>query len=94
MTKNIDKVLLLSLFAGYTCKVAVLGASASDAAVVLVLAAAHFLYTWKIENKEITELKNQIEVLKLADVKLLNEINEAKTAAASLKIAAGLRPAK
>lgn len=91
---NIDKVLLLSLLAGYTGKVSVLGASSADAAVVLVLAAAHFLYNSQIQNKEIKALKDEIQAIKVIQAKQASDIEEVKSMASSIKIATGLRPAR
>lgn len=92
--KKIDKGLLLTLFGGYTVKVAVLGASPSDAAVVLVLAAAHFLFNLQIENKEITQLKQELSKQKELLEIHSKEIQDLKTMGASLKLAGGMRQLK
>jgi hypothetical protein len=89
--KKIDKGLLLTLFGGYTIKAAVLGASPSDAAVILVLAAAHFLYNLQIENKEITQLKQELSKFKELQDLHTKEILDLKTMGASLKLAGGMR---
>lgn len=94
MKINIDKALLLSLLAGYTGKVAVLGASPADAAIILVLAAGHFLYNSQIQNKEIQTLKAEIKDLRDVDDKLINDLAEIKAMTSAMKMASGLRPAK
>lgn len=92
--QKFDKALLLSLFGGYTVKVAVLGASPSDAAVVLVLAAAHFLYNSQIQNKEISNLRSEIESVNNRLNDQAKVLEDTRSAMSSIKIAQGLRPAK
>jgi predicted ribonuclease toxin of YeeF-YezG toxin-antitoxin module len=92
--KNIDKLLLLSLLVGYTGKVCILGASPSDAAIVLVLAAAHIVNRYYDNNKEITELKGELTAIKDALVHHAKEIQDLKTTSAGMKLASGMRQLK
>lgn len=87
---QIDRGLVLALFVGYTLKVAVLGASLPDAAVVLILAAAHFLYNSQVQNKQIVQFKQEISEFKneLAACKKVSD--DLKTTMASVKISQGL----
>lgn len=87
---NIDKVLLLSLFGGYTCKLLALGSNPSDAAIVLILAAAHFLYSSQIQNKQIDELKQTHARLQKDVQEILAMHLELKTSVASIKISSGM----
>lgn len=90
--KNINQKLLLTLFGAYTTKVLILGANPTDAAIVLVLAAAHFLCSSQIQNNEISELKQTINSLSVQLQELKVETKELKTNVAGVKIANGLRP--
>ena len=90
--KNLDKALLLSLLAGYTGKIAVLGASPSDAAVVLVLAAAHFAYSSQIQNKKVSDLEHKLNTFTEIQNKQAVELADIKVMTSSMKIAQGLRP--
>lgn len=91
---NIDKALLLSLFAGYASKVAILGASPSDAAIVLVLAAAHFLYNSQIQNKAIKELTEKHEALEKYVKSQDKILEDVRAAMSGMKLAQGMRPLK
>lgn len=90
--KNINQKLLLTLFAAYTTKILVLGANPTDAAIILILAATHFLCSSQIQNKEISELKQTVNNLTLQLEELKVETKELKTNIAGVKIANGLRP--
>lgn len=90
---NIDRVLVLSLFAGYTVKAAVLGASLADAVVILGLASAHFLYNLNVRNKEIEELKKSMNELKSLHNDQNIIISELRTAVTGVKLQQGLRKA-
>lgn len=90
--KNINQKLLLTLFAAYTVKVLALGANPTDAAIILVLAASHFLYSSQIQNTEIFELKQNLSKLSNELEQLKTETKELKTNIAGVKIASGLRP--
>lgn len=89
---KLDRYLLIALFSAYVAKVLALGSSFSDAAIILVLAAAHFLYNSQIQNKQITELNQQVQDLLSSVEELKNETKELKTTVAGVKIASGLRP--
>lgn len=89
--KNHDKLLLLSLLAGYTGKVCVLGASPSDAAIVLVLAAVHLVNRYFDNNKEVNELRGELNKFKEVLELHAKEIQEVKTMGATLKLAGGMR---
>ena len=88
---NVDKILLLSLFGGYTVKLLALGAQPADAAVVLILAASHFLYTSQIQNKKVSLLEARIEKFEQQMAEHKGNIDDVKTAVASVKIASGFR---
>lgn len=91
---QLDRYLTIALFGGYVAKVSIMGASLSDAAIILVLAAAHFLYNSQIQSKEVSELKQQVTSL-MKDVQdLKTNVDDAKTALAGVKIAAGMRAIK
>lgn len=96
--KNLDRYMIMALFAGYMGKLLLTGASLSDAAIVLVLAAANFLYNSQIQNKQIVELKQELREFKnqsTAEIKKLSELSEElKTNVAGVKIASGLRSAR
>jgi uncharacterized protein YlxW (UPF0749 family) len=89
---KLDRYLLIALFAGYVAKALIMSASFSDAAIVLVLAAAHFAFNSQIQNKQITELKQQVNDLSNLVNQLKDETKELKTTVAGVKIASGLRP--
>lgn len=91
---NINRDLILSLFGGYTLKLLILGASPADAAVVLVLAAANFLYNTQLESKEITELKQELKDIKSAQHDQNVIISELKTAMTGIKMSNNLRNVK
>ena len=91
---HIDKALLLCLFGGYTAKLAILGSSLPDAAIILVLAAAHFLYNSQIQNKQILELSNRLNELEAKQAEQNKNVEDIKSAVSSIKISQGLRPAK
>lgn len=94
MKINIDKALLLSLLAGYTGKVAVLGASPADAAVIFVLAAGHFLYNSQIQNKKVKDLEDRLNnFTEIQDIQA-KELADIKAMTSAMKMASGLRPAK
>lgn len=89
--KNIDRILLLALFSGYVLKIAVLGATYPDAAIILVLAATHFLYNSQIQNKQIDELKQDLTSIK-STIEVLKKDNEdMRNSVAGVKITQGLR---
>jgi hypothetical protein len=92
--RNIDKALLLCLFGGYTAKLAILGSNYSDALIILVLAAAHFLYNSQIQNKQIQELTSRLNDLQIKQNEQNDNVEDIKSAISSLKISQGLRPAK
>lgn len=92
--KNLDYWMLLSLFAGYTGKVLVLGAQPADAAVVLVLAAAHFLYNSQIQNKNIKALEDRIAGIEKQHFDQNTKINEISTVVNGIKLGASFRQAK
>lgn len=102
---HIDRYLVIALFGGYVAKVSVLGASLSDAAIILVLAAAHFLQNHHNFNKQINELKQELLDLNvefkeqnekvLTTIKSQDEaIAELKSSLAGVKIASGMRAIK
>jgi hypothetical protein len=84
--KNTDRVLILSLFGGYTLKLLALGAQPADAAVVLVLAAAHWAYNAQLERKEINELRQEIKDIKANQQDQNTIISELKTAVTGIKM--------
>lgn len=92
--KNYDHILLLTLLCSYTAKVGILGASLADAAVVLVLAAAHFLYSSQVQNKQVTELKEEVSKLKEQSKETSEILLELKSSIASAKLAAGMSRVK
>lgn len=89
---KLDHYLIIALFGSYVIKVMALGASLSDAIIILVLAVAHFAFNSQIQNKQINELKQQVTNLSLSLEELKNETKELKTSVAGVKIASGLRP--
>lgn len=91
---NIDRYLIIALFGGYVIKILARGASFSDAAIVLVLAATHFLYTSQIQNKEVSELKQQVATLTDTLVIVQKSQDDIKTNMASVKISQGFRSVK
>ncbi len=91
---NIDRNLILCLFGGYTAKLLALGAQPADAAVVLVLAGAHFLYNSQIQNKEINKLKQELVDMKKAEYDQNMQISDMKTAVTGMKINNSLRNIK
>lgn len=62
--KNLDKHFLALLLAGYTIKLLALGASLPDAGVILVLAAAHYMFNSQIQNKRVDALEEKINETK------------------------------
>jgi hypothetical protein len=91
---NIDRALILSLFAGYTGKLLVLGASPADAAVVLVLAAAHFAYSNQIQNKKILELTQEIKKLQDTQAGQNELIADVKSTVSGMKVSAAMKVAR
>jgi len=94
MIKNIDRVLVLSLFGGYTLKLLALGAQPADAAVVLVLAAAHFAYNSQIQNKKMKELEDRIDTVQKFNSDLTAQISDVKSIVTGMKLNANLRNVK
>lgn len=92
--KNLDHYLLLSLFGGYVLKLLVKGATLPDAAIVLFLGAAYYLYNSQIQSKEIVQLKQEFKGIQdqLEAIKKSNE--DLKNAVAGVKITQGLRNVK
>lgn len=95
--KNIDRGLILSLFAGYTVKCAVLGASIADALVILGLAGAHFLYNFYNRSKEIAELKahynKELAELKSAQYDQAVILSELRTNVTGIKLSQSMKKA-
>jgi len=91
---SIDHKIVLSLFAGYTIKALALGANINDAAVILVLAAAHFLYNSQIQNKQISQLNQLVEGMKSELDSVKKTQDDLKTSIASVKISTGLHKVK
>jgi hypothetical protein len=83
---NIDRYLILSLFGGYTGKLLILGASPADAAVVLVLAAAHFLYSNQMQNKKIVELEQHVKKIEATHNEQNINIAEVKSMMTAIKL--------
>lgn len=91
---NIDRVLLLSLFSGYTIKLLALGANPADAAVVLVLAGANYLFHAQLERKQISELKQELKEIRSGQTDQNVIISELKTSMTGLKMSSNLRNVK
>ena len=91
---NINRDLILSLFGIYTLKLLILGASLPDAAVVLVLAAANFLYNSQLERKVIAELKQEVKDIKSNQHDQNTIISELKTSMTGMKMSNNLRNVK
>lgn len=92
--KNIDRVLILSLFGGYTLKLLALGANPADAAVVLVLAGANYLFNAQLERKAINELKQELKDIRSSQVDQNIIISELKTSMTGIKMSSSLRNVK
>lgn len=92
--QNLDRIMIGSLFAAYVGKILILGSSAADAAIVSVLAAAHFLYNWQIKNTEITQLKQELTNINEKIKQVENQQLDIKNAVAGVKITQGLRNVK
>lgn len=92
--KNIERYLLISLFSGYVIKVLATSASISDAAIVLFLAASYFLYNSQIQNKEISQLKQELTTTSEQIKKLQKDSEDMRNAVAGVKITQGLRNIK
>jgi cell division protein FtsL len=91
---NIDRVLVLAAFGLYTAKLLVLGAQPADAAVVLVLALAHFGNSFYNHQKQVNALEQ-----KIADTNLKIEaqdkvIGELRTAVTGIKMGSSMRSVK
>lgn len=86
--------MLLSLFSGYTIKVCALGASPADAAVVLVLAAAHFCHSYHSVNKQISQLNQEVNNLTDKLKEHSETLVELKSSISSAKLAAGMSRVK
>lgn len=91
MLRNIDRTLILSLFGVYTLKLLVLGASPADAAVVLVLAAAHFAYNSQIQSKKILELEQALKDIKSSQHDQNVSISEMKSIVMGIKLKEGMK---
>lgn len=88
---NINQIIVLSLFAGFTGKALYMGASVSDAAVILILAAAHFFHSTQIQNKRIDELKQELKAIDDKQAARDATMAEIKDTMSSVKVANGLR---
>lgn len=91
---NIDRYLILSLFGGYTGKLLILGASPADAAVVLVLAAAHFFYSNQIQNKKIIELTQQVKALEFTQDSQNKSIEDMKSMVSGMRVKEAMKVAR
>lgn len=91
---HIDRYLIIALFSGYVAKVLARGASFSDAAVILILAATHFLYNSQVQNKKIIQLDQQVTDLTDILKSVQKSQDEIKTSMASVKISQGFRSVK
>lgn len=91
---NIDRYLILSLFGGYTGKLLILGASPADAAVVLVLAAAHFFYSNQIQNKKILELDQELKAIKATQSGQNEIIADVKSTVSGIKMKEAMKVAR
>lgn len=92
--KDLDRYLLIALFGGYIIKMLAHGATLPDAAVVLVLAGSHFLYNHFMQNKEITQLKQELNGIRDSIQKVLKDNEDLRNAVAGVKITQGLRNIK
>ena len=91
---SINQRLLLALFAGYTIKSLAFGSTFSDAAIILVLAAAHFLINHYAFDKQFNELKQELTGIKDAVKTQDQAIADLKSSLAGVKIAGGFRNVK
>lgn len=89
---NYLKRLPLALFGAYTIKLLVLGATLSDAPIILVLAAVYAYNENKAENKKINELSKQIQDLRTEVQEASISAKDAKTAVSGLKLSYGFKP--
>tara|TARA_R110000868_G_scaffold70612_3_gene207297 strand:- start:1338 stop:1619 length:282 start_codon:yes stop_codon:yes gene_type:complete len=89
--QNLDRIVIILLFSGYVGKLLAFGAGLPDAAVVLVLAAAHFLNNSNIQNKELSQLKQELSKQQETLELFQKEHLEMKNAVAGVKITQGLR---
>lgn len=92
--KNFERYSLIALFSSYVIKLLIVGASLADAGIVLFLGALYFLYISQIQNKEITELKQDLSSLKDNLSKLQKDNEDMRNAVAGVKITQGLRNIK
>lgn len=92
--KNINQYLVLSLFCAFTIKSLVAGAGLADAAILLILAAAHFLHTSQIQNKEILELRSLIKALSDKQDSRDEMMADVKDNMSAVKLASGLRSSR
>jgi len=90
---NIDRILVLSLFVGYTIKSAILGASLADAVVILGLTSVNFLYNLNIENKKMGELEKSLNELKSLHNDQNVIISELRTSVTGVKLQQSIRKA-
>jgi hypothetical protein len=95
---NLDRYIIMALFSGYVGKLLLLGAGYADVGVVLVLAAAHFLFASKAEQKQIDELKQLVKEshsdLKNEVIRLTAIVDDHRASLTSIKMSQGIRNVK
>lgn len=86
-----DRILITLLFASFVGKLLIKGASLNEALVTLILAGCYFLFHYKLQQDEITQLNQRLNdqdaLLKLVK----KDQEDMKNAVAAVKITQGLR---
>jgi cell division protein FtsB len=86
---KLDHLVVLSLLGLYTGKALVRGANPADAAVILILAAAHFLYNSQIQNKKVHQLSQVVEQQNEDIEEMKKRVQDVVTSVAGVKISQG-----
>ena len=89
-----DRALITLLFTGYVGKLLLNGAQLADAPIALILATCYFLFFYKLREKEITELKQELsrQQVQINEIKIVAE--DVKSGLAASKIGQGFRSVK
>jgi len=95
---NLERYLIMAMLIGYVGKLLAFGAGFADMGIVLVLAAAHFLYNSQLQNKEIVklkqELKEAVSSFKNENLRIQAVVDEHRTSLTSIKMSQGIRNVK